>query len=155
MGLPWLLIAQLILPALALTMTLSSYSRQLVSTSSARTCLRHLLKSLRRHTSRLSPMQWSYVLGALLVLCACLLIHFRIQMTIIGYEIGALKDKESSLLEAQGELKMKLAQITTQSALLTRISVPTQAAALDPPATELTHEVSGTTGSTAQVSPEL
>lgn len=92
----------------------------------------NLLRSLRRHTSRLSPMQWSYVLGAVLVLCACLLIHFRIQMTIIGYEIGALKDKESSLLETQGELKMKLAQITTQASLLARISVPTPAAAPDP-----------------------
>lgn len=74
--------------------------------------------------TNLKIIQLSYVLGIVLVTCVFLLIYVRIQITVVGYEIGKLKDQESSLLEAQGELKVKLAQLTTQSALLARINQP-------------------------------
>lgn len=62
-----------------------------------------------------------YVIGILMVISAFFVTYVRIHMTVVGYEIGELKDKESSLLESQGTLKMKLAQMTTRQALTQRI----------------------------------
>ena len=44
-------------------------------------------------------------------------VHLRVQTTMIGYEIGRLKDKESQLLEQRSFLKMELAKLTTKSHL--------------------------------------
>lgn len=45
-------------------------------------------------------------------------IHIRVQKTLIGYEIGRLKNEESKLLEERSFLKMQLAKLTTRKHLL-------------------------------------
>ena len=60
---------------------------------------------------------------ALLALCtlvftlAFVRIHLRVQTTVIGYRIGALKDSETKLLETRSNLQMKLAKMTTRENL--------------------------------------
>jgi hypothetical protein len=44
-------------------------------------------------------------------------IHMRVQSTLIGYEIGRLKDNEASLLEKKSQLQMQLAKLTTRQHL--------------------------------------
>ena len=48
---------------------------------------------------------------------AFLRVHLRVQTTMVGYEIGRLKNKEGKLLEDRSELKMELARMTTKHAL--------------------------------------
>lgn len=43
--------------------------------------------------------------------------YVRIQTTLIGYELGDLKDKEASLLERRSHLQMELAKLTTKTHL--------------------------------------
>lgn len=62
-------------------------------------------------------------------LCLCLVIfasalglaigriHVRVQNTLIGYEIGHLKQSEAQLLEERSHLRMQLAQLTTRKHL--------------------------------------
>ena len=45
-------------------------------------------------------------------------IHLRVQTTLIGYEIGRLKNDEGHLLEERGSLKMQLAKLTTKKHLM-------------------------------------
>ena len=50
--------------------------------------------------------------------CAALLIaHLRITTTLLGYELGELKNKESQLLEKRARLKVELAKLTKQNNL--------------------------------------
>lgn len=44
-------------------------------------------------------------------------VHFRVQTTMIGYELGQLKDNEAKLLEQRSYLKMEIAKLTTKSRL--------------------------------------
>ena len=44
-------------------------------------------------------------------------IHFRVQTTLVGYELGKLKENEAVALEQQSTLKMQLAKLTTQKHL--------------------------------------
>ena len=44
-------------------------------------------------------------------------IHLNVQVTLIGYEIGRLKSKESELLEQRSLLTAQLAQLTSKSSL--------------------------------------
>lgn len=61
-------------------------------------------------------------IGAVLALAVVLLafarVHVRVQTTLIGYQIGSLKDSETKLLEQRSRLKMELAQISTQERLM-------------------------------------
>ncbi|MGE0171623.1 MAG: hypothetical protein AB7T49_02510 [Oligoflexales bacterium] len=43
--------------------------------------------------------------------------YLRIETTLIGYELGSLKDKESLLLEKRGRLQMELAKISDKDHL--------------------------------------
>lgn len=55
-----------------------------------------------------------------LVLCflfAFARLHIRLSTTMIGYEIGRLKDRESTLLEQRSVLQMHLAKLTTRKHL--------------------------------------
>lgn len=61
--------------------------------------------------------RWLYVLAFIVCIMAFGRIHIRVQTTAIGYEIGALKDQESKLLEERARLKMQLSEITTQESL--------------------------------------
>ncbi len=44
-------------------------------------------------------------------------IHLRVQTTLIGYEIGQLKNEEFALLEERANKKMDLAKLTTRKHL--------------------------------------
>ena len=44
-------------------------------------------------------------------------VHLRVQTTLIGYELGQLKNKEAELLEQSSYLKMQLAKLTTKKHL--------------------------------------
>lgn len=44
-------------------------------------------------------------------------VHLRVQTTMIGYELGKLKDSESHLLERRSFLKTELAKLTTKNNL--------------------------------------
>jgi hypothetical protein len=43
--------------------------------------------------------------------------YLRIETTLIGYELGSLKDKESIVLEKRGRLQMELAKISDKDHL--------------------------------------
>lgn len=58
------------------------------------------------------------VLALVVVLLAFARVHVRVQTTLIGYQIGSLKDSETKLLEQRSRLKMELAQISTQERLM-------------------------------------
>jgi len=49
---------------------------------------------------------------AILFGLAFLRVHMRVQSTLIGYELGKLKQKESLLLEEKSQLQMAYAKIT-------------------------------------------
>ncbi len=49
---------------------------------------------------------------------AFLRVHMRVQTTLIGYELGKLKQQESSLLEEKSQLQMVHAKITSKDHLL-------------------------------------
>lgn len=66
--------------------------------------------------------QLVYIIAILVVMASSLVIYYRVHITVIGYNIGTLKDEEASLLAMRSELKMRLAQITTQEALLERLT---------------------------------
>ena len=66
--------------------------------------------------------QYVYIMAILVVMASSLVIYYRVHITVIGYNIGTLKDQEDSLLAMRSELKMRLAQITTQEALLERLA---------------------------------
>jgi hypothetical protein len=44
-------------------------------------------------------------------------VHMRVHTTLIGYELGRLKNHEAELLEERSFLKMELARLTTKSQL--------------------------------------
>lgn len=57
-----------------------------------------------------------------IALTATLLLAFgrawtRTQTTLIGYELGELKDREATLLEQRSHLQMELAKLTTRAHL--------------------------------------
>lgn len=56
-------------------------------------------------------------LAALIFVAAFVRIHLRVQTTVIGYRIGALKDSETKLLEVRSNLQMQLAKMTTKENL--------------------------------------
>ena len=67
-----------------------------------------------RSMSRLLPLPFAIaILGFALGR-----IHIRAQKTLIGYEIGRLKNEESKMLEERSSLKMQLAKLTTRKHLL-------------------------------------
>jgi regulator of replication initiation timing len=43
--------------------------------------------------------------------------YLRIQSTLIGYQLGELKDRETALLEQRSRLKMELAKLTKKENL--------------------------------------
>ena len=45
-------------------------------------------------------------------------VHLRMQTTLLGYELGELKSRESSLLEARDARRVELAKLTAKSTLL-------------------------------------
>ena len=57
------------------------------------------------------------LLGAVVIGAAAARIHVRVQTTLVGYEIGHLKNAESKLLEERATLRMQLAKLTTQKHL--------------------------------------
>ena len=54
---------------------------------------------------------------AFLFCLAFLKIHIKIETTMLGYEIGRLKNEEFLLLKKRSSLTMDLAQITTKASL--------------------------------------
>jgi hypothetical protein len=56
-------------------------------------------------------------LAALIFVAGFVRIHLRVQTTVIGYRIGALKDSETKLLEVRSQLQMELAKMTTKENL--------------------------------------
>ena len=54
---------------------------------------------------------------AMLLLLSILKIHIKIQTTMLGYEIGRLKNQEFFQLKKRSGLTMDLAQLTTKSSL--------------------------------------
>jgi hypothetical protein len=70
---------------------------------------------------RLSPAvasQLAVVAGACcLVALALGRVHLRVQTTMVGYEIGRLKNDEAKLLEERSYLRMQLAKLTTKKHL--------------------------------------
>ena len=63
---------------------------------------------------------------AVLVGASFLRIYVRVQTTVIGYQIGTLKDRENKLLEKRSHLKIELAKITSQEALSELAELPTE-----------------------------
>ncbi|MCY4444793.1 MAG: hypothetical protein OXC44_08350 [Proteobacteria bacterium] len=64
---------------------------------------------------------WDRLLAICVFLCIALSflrIHFRVQTTVIGYEVAALKDHETKLLEESSHLKMELSKMTRQETLV-------------------------------------
>lgn len=45
-------------------------------------------------------------------------VHVRVQTTLMGYEIGRMKNDEAALLEERSLLKMQLAKLTTKKHLM-------------------------------------
>lgn len=56
-------------------------------------------------------------MGLVLVALAVARIHLRVQTTLVGYQIGKLKNEETLQLERRSALKMQLAKLTTQKHL--------------------------------------
>ena len=54
---------------------------------------------------------------ALLVAGSVARVHLRAEATMLGYEIGNLKDQESKLFDERSFLKMELAKLTTRKHL--------------------------------------
>ncbi len=54
---------------------------------------------------------------AVLFLLAAVRVHMRVHTTLVGYELGRLKNHEAELLEERSLLKMELAKLTTKSQL--------------------------------------
>ncbi|MCY4380518.1 MAG: hypothetical protein OXC40_02980 [Proteobacteria bacterium] len=79
--------------------------------------LRHRITHVNRIFGKGFGWPLFYLLGVFLVLGAFLVMSFRVHVTLVGYNIGHLKDQETKLLEQRSELKMTLAQMTTQAAL--------------------------------------
>lgn len=57
------------------------------------------------------------VIAALVLTASFVRIHLRVQTTVIGYRIGALKESEKKLLESRSNLQMRLAKTTTKEHL--------------------------------------
>mgnify|MGYP005864398101 CR=1 FL=1 len=59
-----------------------------------------------------------FVMFTMIFCLAILKLHICTQMTILGYNIGELKNKETYLLEQQNLLKIELAKITSKETLI-------------------------------------
>ena len=57
------------------------------------------------------------IVVALLVAASIARVHLRAEATLLGYEIGELKDLESQLLDERSYLNMELAKLTTRKHL--------------------------------------
>lgn len=56
-----------------------------------------------------------------LILCflaAGLRIHLGVESTVVGYQLGRLKESEAALLEKRSQLLMQYSKMTTRSALI-------------------------------------
>ena len=58
-----------------------------------------------------------YLLFGLILIFSFLRVHSRIQITLLGYEIGRMKEKEAELIKVRSLLTMELAKITTKERL--------------------------------------
>lgn len=65
-----------------------------------------------------------FVMFMVLFFLAILKLHIYTQMTILGYNIGELKNKETYLLEQQNLLKIELAKITSKETLIMMAAKP-------------------------------
>lgn len=52
------------------------------------------------------------------VTVALLISYIKNQQTIIGYQLGVLKNKETTLLRTRSQLKMELAKLSSKESLL-------------------------------------
>ena len=55
---------------------------------------------------------------AFIAVLALARIHVRVQATLTGYEIGRLRNEESTMLEERAALKMQLAKLTSKKHLM-------------------------------------
>lgn len=55
--------------------------------------------------------------SVVILILAFIRIHLRVQTTVIGYRIGALKNSETNLLELRSSLQMKTAMMTAKKNL--------------------------------------
>lgn len=69
-----------------------------------------------------SPKQMLTSFVLILFLLSFFKIFIRLQTTMLGYDIGRLKNKEASLLKQKSYLTMELAKITTKQNLETMLS---------------------------------
>ena len=58
-----------------------------------------------------------YFFFALILIFSFLRVHSRIQITLLGYEIGRMKEREADLIKVRSLLTMELAKITTKEHL--------------------------------------
>ena len=63
----------------------------------------------------IKPVDITVLLLTLLV--ACTFAFMRIQSTLVGYEIGELKNREADLLDRLSEVKMNLAKFSSKDSL--------------------------------------
>ena len=63
-----------------------------------------------------------YVVFFILLTISFLRVHSRIQITLLGYEIGRMKEREAELIKTRGLLTMELSKISTKNHLLALIS---------------------------------
>lgn len=55
-----------------------------------------------------------YFIFFVVLLFSFLRVHSRIQITLLGYEIGRMKEREADLIKVRSLLTMELAKITTK-----------------------------------------
>ena len=58
-----------------------------------------------------------YFFFVLILVFSFLRVHSRIQITLLGYEIGRMKEREADLIKVRSLLTMELAKITTKEHL--------------------------------------
>lgn len=60
----------------------------------------------------------SYLFSLIVAMTAFFQIFLKVESTLVGYELGKLKNKESKLLDRRSYLQMELAKLTNKSNLL-------------------------------------
>ena len=68
-----------------------------------------------------------YLLFGITLIFSFLRVHSRIQITLLGYEIGRMKERETDLIKVRSLLTMELAKITTKERLQQIVSSDLQA----------------------------
>lgn len=71
---------------------------------------------MRKFSSKQSNL-FIFISLSFMFLFALTRVYLRVETTMVGYELGSLKNKESEFLEERSLLKMELARLTTKKNL--------------------------------------